>query len=458
MKKPSTIRQLCALAAIGIGALSSNLNAQLFPLSENLWSNEEFKKRFLGSYGFDTDRNPTISADEQRAFRELIPIIERNPSEGAQRLRALITSESSAALDYTLANLYVQAGNTSAAIRAYETAIRKFPNFFRAYRNLGLVLVNESRFEEAIPFLQKGLELGGTDGSIYGPLALCFLNTEKPKQALTAYKQALIHQPGNRQWQMGMLRSLMDIGHYTDAAALLEEMIGNRPEESDYWTWQANAFLSLQESNQAGANLEILKRLGKANAASLALLGDIYMSKSIYDMALENYLAAAELEALSTERVLRTALGFVSRRLWDEANAYLAKTADRLDSLTPREQSRFRTMQAQTAIGLDDVDRAANLLEQVVSEDPMNGQALLTFADLQSRQGNFDEAAFTFEQAAKVEETRVDALVQHARMLVGQREFSAAVPILERAVILEPGPRLENYLERVQQAARAARG
>lgn len=436
---------------------ASDLPAQLFPGSENLWSNHEFQQRFLGSYGFDTDRTPTVSGAEQEILKALLPLIAEDPAAAAAKLAPSILADTSAALDYTLGNLYVQSNQPSKAMAAYRVAIQKFPNFFRAYKNLGLVLVNEGEFEKSLPFLRKGLELGGTDGSLYGPIGLALLNLGQPAQALTAYRQALLFDTRNIQWQTGKLRALFDVGHYVDASALLDSMIANDPANHHLWVWQANTFLSLDSFEKAAANLEIVKRLGKAESPSLGLLGDIYLKANLYDLALENYLAAAELGELDAERLIRTARGFIARRLWEEADTYLTKTAARAESLSPREQGHFFTLQAQAAIELDQIERAADLLERVIAHDPMNGNALLTFGQLQQRQGLYVEAAFAYEQAAKVEATRVSALVQHARMLVANRDYGAAVPLLERAIILEPGQRLESYLERVQQAARSNR-
>jgi len=448
-----TIFLLC-LAAL----LPSTLSAQTYPLSENLWSNPEFQNRFLGSYGFDTAITPKITADEQAIFKQLVPMMQSDPSGAAQQLRAAISADSSAALDYTLANLYVQAQNPLDAIQAYQTAIRKFPNFYRAYKNLALVMVNEARYQEAIPFLLKGLELGGTDGALYGPLGLVYLNTDKPQSALTAYDNALLFAPSSLQWQQGKLRCLMDLSRYNEAAGLLEEMILADSGNKNYWTWQANAFLSEEEMSKAGANLEILKRLGKADSPALGLLGDIYLSENMTKMALENYLLAASQEALSAARLVRTAQGFVNRRLWAEASTYLAKTSDRLASLSPKEQSTFLTLQAQAAIGLGETESASTILEALIKEDPMNGPALLTLGNLQRQLERVEEAAFSYEQAAKIDETQVEALIQHARMLISLRDYSPAVALLQRVVLLQPGPRYEDFLERVQSAERASNG
>lgn len=451
------MKQLILHGLLSLAILGS-ASAQSFPLSPNLWSNPEFQDRFLGSYGFDMEKTPKITADEQELFKQLLPLMERQPAAAAQRLSSAITADSSAALDYTLGNLHVQARNIPAAIRAYETAIRKFPNFFRAYKNLGLVLINEGRYEDARPHLLKGLELSGSDGSLYGPLGLVYLNLDKPQQALTAYDNALLFAPDNLQWQQGKLRSLMDIGDYLAASAMLEEMILDDPENKNFWTWQANAYLSQKDTGVAAANLEIIKRLGKASATSLGLLGDIYLNDGLDELALDNYLAAAELEDLSAGRLLGTAEGLIRRQLFDEAATYLEKTSVRLGKLNPSETMRFRNLQARTALGQGEIDEAAATLELIVAEDPMNGEALLTLANLKREQERFEDAAFHYEQAAKVDETKIDAMVEHARMLVTLRDYEAAASILRRVVVLDPNPRLESYLERVQSAAQAASG
>lgn len=452
------IKRLIILLASMTAPLTSGLIAQTYPLSENLWSNPEFQNRFIGSYGFDTSITPKISGEEQEVFKLLVPLMQNNTSGAIQKLRSSITNDSSAALDYTLGNLYVQNRNVSSAIQSYQTAIRKFPNFYRAYKNLALVMVNEGRYEEAVPFILKGLELGGTDGALYGPLGLAYLNMEKPKSALTAYDNALLFAPNSLQWQQGKLRCLMDLNLYKESAGMLEEMILADSKNKNYWTWQANAFLSEEDMSKASANLEILKRMGNADGASLGLLGDIYLNEGMTDMALDNYLLAAEQETLNSARLIRTAQGFVSRRLWTEAATYLAKTKDRLDSLSPKDQSTFLTLQAQSAIGLGETEEASTILEALVAEDPMNGQALLTLGNLQRQLDRIEDAAFSYEQAAKIDDTRVDALVQHARMLIALRDYSPAVTLLQRVVLLEPGPRYEDFLERVQSANRASKG
>ena len=89
-----------------------------------------------------------------------------------------ITPESSAALDFTLANLYVQANDYPKAVAQYRQAIRKFPDFQRAQMNLGVVLIQLNQHVEAQKELVRTLELGGENGNIYGLIGYCHLMGE----------------------------------------------------------------------------------------------------------------------------------------------------------------------------------------------------------------------------------------------------------------------------------------
>jgi tetratricopeptide (TPR) repeat protein len=235
-------------------------------------------------------------------------------------------------------------------------------------------------------------------------------------------------------------------------------MIAESPQEKNFWIWQANAFLSDQSIEQAAANLEILKRMGKADAPSLGLLGDIYLNRGMSELALENYLAAADLGTLSPERLLSTTQSLVSRQLWEQADTYLKETSAIADSLSQEQTMSYLNLRARVALGTGDLPAASEILNAVVAQDPMNGEALLSLGNLEREMENYEAAIFAYEQAAKIDETKVNALVEHARMLVGMRDYDAAVVVLRRAVVLEPGPRLETYLERVESAARAASG
>ena len=59
----------------------------------------------MASYGVKSGVEPKISIEEKELFDELIPQIQADPKQAVLTLTGAITPDSSAALDFTLANL-----------------------------------------------------------------------------------------------------------------------------------------------------------------------------------------------------------------------------------------------------------------------------------------------------------------------------------------------------------------
>jgi tetratricopeptide (TPR) repeat protein len=129
-----------------------------------LWNDESFVKSFLGSYGVLAVYEPKISDAEKDVLRKLIDLIKANPKAAIEQLEPQIKAGSSAAFDFILANLYFQDGNLAKAEQYYTSATKKHPSFRRAYKNLGLVYIQDGNFEKAVPTISKALELGEVDG------------------------------------------------------------------------------------------------------------------------------------------------------------------------------------------------------------------------------------------------------------------------------------------------------
>ena len=161
------------------------------PLRQEFFQDEDFRKRFLYSYAPDPKVEPTITSDEKVLFDELLSLIEQNNIDLAiATLRASIIPESSAALDFTLGNLYFERDQHEAAIRSYRDAIEKFSNFKRAHNFMGKIHVRLGKFDVAIKHFVKAIELGDASGDLFGLLGYCYLNDQRIDSALAAYQQA----------------------------------------------------------------------------------------------------------------------------------------------------------------------------------------------------------------------------------------------------------------------------
>jgi len=227
------------------------------------------------------------------------------------------------------------------------------------------------------------------------------------------------------------------------------------PEQVELLLMQANAFLAKGQPADAAATLEVIRPRDAATVASLSLLGDIYLNFQQPDLALSAYEQAILTETLSIDRILRIARRLANAGAWSAVDEFMALAEKQgLQDLSPDGRSEVLNLLAQSDLAQERADAASVKLEQVVAANPMNGQALLLLADYHWKKGDFERAEIYFERSSKVRETAPDALVQHARMLVSQREFRKASALLERAQMLQPRSHVGQYLEQVAAAAR----
>jgi tetratricopeptide (TPR) repeat protein len=429
-----------------------------YPLTENTFDNPEFVKRFMGSYGFDMLINPDISSEEAELFKTIAPSMERNPRAAVSQIRAFISQKQaegeqhSAALDYTIASLLLQSGDLQGAVGEYEIAIRKFPNFYRAYQNLGLAFIQAQQPARALPHLIKALEIGGGNGGLYGLMGYAYLSTGKPEIALEAYRSALMYQPDSRDWQNGKLSALLSIGKSEDVVAFVEDLLKDKPRDSNLWTQQANAFLSLRKYDDAIANLEVIRRMGQGSANSMVLLGDLYLSEGLADDAVAAYREATSKGSLSFSKQLQLAEGLLVRGSADQAGQILDGLSAMKDRATPDELIEFLTMQAKVSLGRGDTETAFALLQQVVEQDPLNGEAQIALGDFYRENGDLEEAKYAYEAAVKVDAVKWKGLIALARVSVAERNYPQAIAYLKRAKAIDEQSFINDYINQLEKA------
>lgn len=417
----------------------------------------EWQKRFLGSYGFLSGAEPPINASELEILREVIDLMEVDPKAAAARLGGSLGPDSSASLDFVLANLEFQNGDNEAAGRHYRSALAKFPDFRRAHKNLGLLLVQNADFEAAREHLGRAVELGDRDGRNYGLLGYCYLQKEDFLPAEEAYRNAILQEPDNRDWKLGLARSLLAMEKYSDAVALFGSLIESNPDDTTAWLLQANAYIGLEQPLAAAVNLEAVRMLGKAQKGSLVLLGDIYMKSGMPELAKSAYLEVIAKDETAAEfsTAYRAAELLIRTRSWKEAQEVLASIDRRYAKELPEGDALdVMTLEAKVALARGRDKEAARLLEAVVKRDGTRGEALLELAAYHRKQGSTEKAIFLVERAENLQAYEYQALLQHAQLMVSAKDYSKGAQLLRRAIQIKSEPRVESFLARVEDAAR----
>ena len=427
--------------------------------ASQMWKDESFVKSFLGSYGFLGEYEPKISDAEKTVLRTLIDLIKASPKAAIKQLEPQIKPSSSAAFDFILANLYFQEGNLAKAQKYYTSATKKHPEFRRAYKNLGLVYVQDGNFQKAIPTISRALELGVVDGRAYGLLAYGYLSEEKYYPAEAAYRQAILIQPDVKDWKIGLARCLLETERYTEAVALFDTLLKDEPNNADYWLLQGNAFIGKDEVLKAAQNIEIVHRMGATDLTTLMLLGDIYMNNDYSDLALNAYLAAVVIaDSNQSKPLVRAADVLTQTGNFAQAKVLITSIRAKTATVLSDEQDlRLLTSEARIARHEGDDATAVATLNKIVERDALNGEALIELGNYYADQDLMAEAITRYKQAAKISNSERKALVAHAQALVRKNEYREAVPLLKRALQIKNDRNLEDYTARVERAAKGQR-
>lgn len=460
-------------------ATGSALFGQAIIPPANLFRDPTFVKDFVGSYGFLSDVEPKVSAEEQALLVTVRELFEKSRFREAEqeivnfiRLTEAPTDPSapkveiSPAMVFVLGNLYFQADRSEDARRAFLEAIRRFPRFRRAHTNLAYLYISKGQLEEALPMLQKAVELGENSSRAYGLLGYCHLNKKNPLAAENAYRQAYLLDPNSRDWKLGLAQALMAQDKFPEASSLIGSLIEENPNDKQLWLQQTNALLAMDRKEEAAVNLEILRIKDLADEANLNLLGNLYMDRNEPQLALGAYLAAMEKSpTLNLPNAIKSAKILSEYGFPEKADQLLSQIKQRLGA-TPTLPDRSSVMLTEVSVAqaLGKTDQVELILNQLIELDPANGEVLLELArhkDLLSRDELDDEkreelvleARTNYQLATRTEGVAYSAHLALGQMLVRERRYQEALQSLQAALTLRKSDSLEQYTSRVRRAA-----
>ena len=425
-----------------------------------IWNDPGFQKSFIGGYGVSADIEPRIAQDDM-ALLELVRQLMAEELPAAETLlKESVRPEVSAVIDLTLGGVQFQQDKIDDALVNYRNAVAKFPNFRRAYRSIGLICTRKSQYEAAIAAFNKMIELGGADAYSYGLLGFCHSARGDYQPSEAAYRNALLLQPDNVEWRLGLTRSVFKQAKYEDAARLLDLLITNYPDKADFWLLQSHTYLGLKQPMKAAVNLEALDSIGKSTVDSLFTLGDIYVSEALPDMALSAYdRAITKNPAQPVSRSIRAAEVLAARGGLLQSKVLLARVKSNWsDTLSDTDRRKVLKLQARLAMnsGAGDAE-TATVLEEVIALDPLDGEALMLLGQHYNRTAQPDKAILYYERAARIDAFAANAKVKIAQVFVAQGRFNEALPMLRDAQTLKPREDIARYIEQVERASKSKR-
>jgi tetratricopeptide (TPR) repeat protein len=243
---------------------------------------------------------------------------------------------------------------------------------------------------------------------------------------------------------------------YNESNALLRTLINEEPNNADYWKYQANVYVGLDRPLDAAEVLEIRDRMGRSDAPSLEMLGAIYFNNQLYDVAYDVYKRALRTGGTRFDALYNSTNALAAVGRYEEAMDLVKRLRERFSSEIADDKDKrlnLLVLEATCLRAIDEVDRAAEILNKIVVEDPMNGRALielgLYYRGLEVP--DYQRAITMFERAANIPEFAAQANVQHGQLLVRMQRYRDAVRVLRRAQEIAYNDNVQDFLLRVER-------
>lgn len=437
--------------------------AEPLPLSQQYWQDEAFLKSFNGSYRVNARIEPVVSTEERGLLVSIQALMAAGKrQEALEKLTASELVKTSAAVAFNAGNIQFELGELDAAAEHYRNALKLFPGFRRAHRNLGFVFARQDDWQQALPPLEEAIRLGDQDAATYGQLAYGRMHGAQYASALQAFRLARLTQPDVSSWKAGTAQCLQHLQRSEEAHALLDEVIMAYPGEPSYYLLQASVLLSLDRQDEAIANLDLVRRMGegKLDAGNHLLLANLHLRVGSSELARPVMMAALGLENKAPLNEVLNALEFaIQTRDWILARDF----ADAVQKAYPDDNDASLVRKARYLGAVIDIDsgqnqaRGASVLEQLVRKNPLDADSLILLARYRAGQKRYQEARMLLDQAGRVEGQTYTASVELAKINVATGRYTDALTLIDQALQINPSEALRNYREAVDGLAQAAK-
>jgi tetratricopeptide (TPR) repeat protein len=403
------------------------------------------------SADFLKNREPEMTEGEYAFYEKIVAMLKIQPEFAMQLLQGMTAGSDhpSPAFEFVMGNAQYNAGHRDEAEVHYRRAVGYFPDYQRAWTNLGVLYYGAERYKEAVAAFGKAVELGDSTAETSGMLAYALKRVGNSVGAEVAYLRALSTQPENADWIDGLCGLYIETRQYGRAEPLVRRLIELQPDEPRHWQDLAGLLISQDRPMEAIVVLESARGLQVSNDDMVLELGDLYAQQKLHAEALAVYRDLLKRDPTAgAKRLIGAAMAALEEGRDTEAAEYLA-TAEK--DVPAGQRGVFLQTRAELAVARKDWGAARRDLEGALAARPLDGPLLLRLGQVLKSGGAEVEAREYLEAASRSPGSAYRAHLELADIELRARHFRLCADQLEQALTDEKSPALEEYLVKIKK-------
>lgn len=289
-----------------------------------------------------------------------------------------------------LGRLLLVGGKVDEALEMSNAAIALAPQDLTAQSLKAAVLLKLEDSKAAVELANSVLSVSPHNDEALMVLAMEQLKSGKPEQAVEYLNKGIAKSEKNLAMQMMKIQALNNMKKSDDVIAIYQKLIGFYPDSNELKMGLADIYFKVGKKNETEAMLRnIAKSNPKENRYFTNLVGFIYSTKGVKA-------AQMELESQVNRQPKNLDLKFILVNFYNETNQKKLAEAT-LNELIKQEAdnangTKAKAILATLALEKGDRKSATVLIEEVLSKDKSNEQALLLKAGMLLEAKKMDEA------------------------------------------------------------------
>ena len=326
-----------------------------------------------------------------------------------------------------------QAGTYTDLETLWRATLARNPGAGLAHNNLGTLLLQRGRVDDAIVHFQKALVIEPNAADVHSNLGSALLGQGRVDAAAAQFREALRIQPDSALAHNNLGNALAQQGHQDEAIGHFQKAVEFQPGLASARYNLGGALLSAGRVDEAIDQLQKALELQPELAEARMNLGNALLAKGQVDEAIAHLRKAVALQPTLTAGHHNLGHALLQAAQLDEARAEFLKAL----ALQPNFAGAHNGL-GNTLLRKGRGNEAIAHFQRALAIEPRFAEAQLNLANVLLQAGQVDQAIAYFRKALDLQPNVAGAHNNLANALLGKGEVDEAVAHFQTALQLQP--------------------